>query len=152
MHDDILAMKADLVDDWVARTEEVGLTSMLTGNEPRFSKSLPSEVDVVTEPCSRINARLGRLRRRSQAVVAALSATTITSIDDNSLCESFTTARSEIGSFDTANLSLSSAIATPATTVTTVRTPPTAFESTLKATPPLQKKARMESLRVREVC
>ncbi|KAG1775139.1 hypothetical protein EV702DRAFT_1199734 [Suillus placidus] len=71
--------KADLMDAWVTAMAEVGLTSMLAGNHPTSPGSpLPHTFDAfsVLEPGLRIKARIASLRHRTNAVAAAIPATT----------------------------------------------------------------------------
>ncbi|KAG2338835.1 hypothetical protein BDR05DRAFT_676747 [Suillus weaverae] len=71
--------KADLMDVWVTAMAEVGLTSMLAGNNPTSpGLPLPHTFDTfsVLEPGLRIKARLASLRHRTNAVAAAIPATT----------------------------------------------------------------------------
>ncbi|KAG2342626.1 hypothetical protein BDR05DRAFT_1060090 [Suillus weaverae] len=71
--------KADLMDAWVTAMAEVGLTSMLAGNHPTSPSSpLPHTFDAFSdlEPGLRIKARLASLRHRTNAVAAAIPATT----------------------------------------------------------------------------
>ncbi|KAG1764734.1 hypothetical protein EDD22DRAFT_882520 [Suillus occidentalis] len=68
-----------LMDAWVTSMAEVGLTSMLaSNNQTSPGLTLPPAFDApsISEPGSRTKARLASLRRRTDAVVATIPATT----------------------------------------------------------------------------
>ncbi|KAG1768017.1 hypothetical protein EV702DRAFT_742257 [Suillus placidus] len=71
--------KADLMDAWVTAMAEVGLTSKLARTHQTSPGSLLSptfDALSILEPGSRIKARLMSLRHRTNAVAAAIPATT----------------------------------------------------------------------------
>ncbi|KAG1746968.1 hypothetical protein EDB19DRAFT_336467 [Suillus lakei] len=71
--------QSGLMDGWVSAMAEVGLTSMLAGNHRTSPGSLfapRADTLLVLAPGSRMKARLTSLRHRTNAVAAAIPATT----------------------------------------------------------------------------
>ncbi|KAG2752669.1 hypothetical protein P692DRAFT_20724909, partial [Suillus brevipes Sb2] len=72
--------KTHLINAWVTSMSEVGLTSVLASNHQTSPElTLPPTFDApsILEPGSRTKARLASLRRRTNAVVATIPATTL---------------------------------------------------------------------------